>query len=308
MKISVITTLYNSAPYINEFYERIIIVLKKIEVDYEIVFVNDGSPDNSLNKALEIQLKDDKVILVDLSRNFGHHQAIMAGLHYCNGKYVFLIDSDLEEEPEILLQYYQEMIDNSKNIDVVYGIQPKRKGDFTEKITGKIFYKLLDLVADFKYPSDTLTARLMTIEYVKSVIKFPEKVLDIWGVFVMAGFNQKAIHVKKKFKGETTYTFKKKWKMAIEIITSISSKPLHMIFYIGLVIFFISLLFVAYIIIKVFREDMSQAIGWASLIASIWLIGGLIILLLGILSIYISKLFTESKQRPLYIIKNVYSK
>lgn len=306
MKISIITTLYKSEIHVHEFYNRILKVVSGYNLVYEIIFVNDGSPDNSLSLALELHKSDDNVIVINLSRNFGHHQAIMAGLHYCTGDYVFLIDSDLEEEPEILSIYFDLMKSSNGKYDVIYGVQPMRKGGFSERFLGRVFYNILKYVADFDYPSDTLTARLMKLDYVKSIIKYPEKGLDIWGVFVLAGYNQKSVVIEKSSKSETSYTFKKKWSMALEIITSVSSKPLHMIFYIGVFIFLISIFFAVIIVFKYFLEDMSQAIGWASLIASIWLIGGLTILLLGIISIYISKLFLETKNRPLYIIKNIF--
>ena len=138
MKLSIVATLYQSSPYINEFYERASLVAREIaENDYEIVFVNDGSPDNSLDLAVKLTKKDPHVIVVDLSRNFGHHKAMMAGLEHSSGSKVFLLDSDLEEEPEWLYDFSQRMMDDGS--DVVYGRQKIRKGGWFERWSGEVF-------------------------------------------------------------------------------------------------------------------------------------------------------------------------
>ncbi|MBI5664356.1 MAG: glycosyltransferase family 2 protein, partial [Nitrospirae bacterium] len=144
MKLSIVTTLYYSEPYIAEFYERISTAAQRITDDYELILVNDGSPDESLSAALALYEKDKRVIVIDFAKNFGHHKAIMTGLSYAQGDYVFLIDSDLEEQPENLDLFWNEL-HAAPNIDVVYGTQYKRKGGWFEKITGNIFYKLFNI-------------------------------------------------------------------------------------------------------------------------------------------------------------------
>ena len=138
MLLSIVTTLYNSAPELIEFYERTSKCAQEITQDYELILVNDGSPDNSLELALSLNQKDDRVKVIDLSRNFGHHKAIMTGLSYAQSKYVFLIDSDLEEPPEVLNKFWEEM-QNSDDTDVIYGVQDKRKGKFFERLSGFIY-------------------------------------------------------------------------------------------------------------------------------------------------------------------------
>lgn len=300
-KISVVTTMYYSEPYISEFYSRITKVLETITPDYEIVFVNDGSPDNSLELTLKLKQKDERITIVDLSKNFGHHQAILTGLNHANGEYVFLIDSDLEEDPELLKMFWDTLSSESA-IDVVYGEQHSRKGKWFERVSGRIFYNLLDFLTDLKYPKDTTTARLMTRDYVKSVLSHTEKELDIWTIFILTGFNQVALKVNKKSKGETTYTFLKKLRIAVNIITSTTSKPLYYVFSLGIIITILSIFYILYIIINRFMyNDIVE--GWTSLIISVWFIGGLLMMSIGVVGIYLSKIFKEVKNRPHSIVK-----
>lgn len=306
MKISVVATLYYSQEYLQEFYSRTLRSILAISSDYEFVFVNDGSPDHSLSAVLAIQAQDKNVVIVDLSRNFGHHKAIMTGLRFATGDYVFLIDCDLEEDPELLTLFWHEF-EQSPGMDVVFGIQKKRKGGFFERISGRLFYRLFALLTNMDYPHNTLTARLMSRRYVEGVGKFTERELDIWGLFVLNGFNQKGIVVSKGSKGTSTYTFKKKLRMAIDTITSFSSRPLYLIFVLGIFVTLFSFLNILYIIYKKIFLGVDIE-GWASILASVWLIGGLVIFILGIMGIYLSKLFLEIKNRPLTVIKDVYKK
>ncbi len=306
MKISVVTTLYHSEKYLNEFYRRIRETITKLNVDYEIIFVNDGSPDHSDEYVLSLQNIDPKVVLIQLSRNFGHHQAILTGLQHSLGDFVFLIDCDLEEDPELLATFWNEW-SKLTDIDVIYGIQTKRKGGVFERASGHLFYKLLTALTQIEYPSNTLTARLMSREYVKAVAAYTEKTLDIWAIFVLAGFNQFGLPVGKKSKGESTYTFFKKLKMSVEIITSLSHRPLYLIFLIGVVWLFISGGHIIAIFINKWIYG-AEIEGWASIMASLWLIGGVIIFLLGVIGIYLSKIFLEIKNRPLTIVKSIHRK
>jgi len=306
MKISVIATLYYSEPYLIEFYSRIKKALIQISNDNEIIFVNDGSPDGCVQKVLELQRQDSSIVLIELSRNFGHHQAIMTGLQHVSGDYIFLIDADLEEDPELLLTFFNK-IQEDKTIDVVYGVQNKRKGNFTERITGSIFYKILNMLTKINYPANTLTARLMKKDYVTSVTKFEEKAIDIWAIFVLAGYNQKGVSVEKKNKGASTYSFSKRLAMGVESITSFSHRPLYFIFFIGFIWLVISTINVLIILSKkwIFGVPIE---GWSSIMASVWLIGGITIFLIGLIGIYLSKMFLELKNRPLSIIKTIYRK
>ncbi|EZH72936.1 glycosyl transferase [Aquimarina atlantica] len=303
MKLSVVTTLYKSERFVEEFYNRVIKVVLEFTNDYEIVFVNDGSPDRSCEKVLSIRQKDSKVKLIDLSRNFGHHKAVMTGLKYAKGDLVFLLDSDLEEEPELLRIFINEI--QKHKADVIFGIQKARKGKFFERITGKIFYKIFNNLADVPIEENILMARLMTRKYIEALKGFSERELFLGGVFALVGFKQVAIEVTKLGKGTTTYSTRRKLALLVNAITSSTKNLLIYVFYLGLIISFLSFLFIMYYLISsLFYKDYLS--GWPSLILSIWFLSGLIILSVGILGIYLSKVFEEVKQRPLTIIKKIY--
>ncbi len=307
MELSIVSTLYNSSNYLEEFCSRIVSSIESLNIsEYEIILVNDGSPDESLKIAKSIISENEKVKCIDLSRNFGHHNAIMTGLQYANGRYIFLIDSDLEEEPELLKMFWNEM-KSDLNRDVIFGIQRRRKGDLFERFSGSLFYNLFSILGDIDYPHNTSTARLMSRKYVKSVLKFKEKEFEILGIFVLAGFNQKGVLVDKGFKGTSSYTLLMKIGMAVRTITAFSNKPLYMIFLLGLLISFVSLLNLIYVVVikMIYSEEV---VGWSSLMASIWFIGGIIMFSIGIIGIYISKIFLEVKNRPISLINKIYTR
>ncbi|HMI64808.1 MAG TPA: glycosyltransferase family 2 protein [Cyclobacteriaceae bacterium] len=306
MKLSIVTTMYYSGNYLLEFYNRMMLVLQQLKMGYEFVFVDDGSPDNSLFTALQLQNGDSNIKIIELSRNFGHQRAIMTGLQYATGDYIFLIDCDLEENPELLGDFWQRITGQNK-IDVVYGVQIKRKGGWFERASGRFFYKILSALSPVHYPADSLTARIMSRHYVDSLMKFQEKELDLWGIFALAGFNQLAVPVTKGHKGISTYTLRKKMKRALEIITSFSHRPLYLTFFLGIFSFGIAVINICIITYKKIVLNV-EVEGWASILASIWLIGGLIFLVLGIFGIYLSKMFLEIKNRPLTVIRNVFIK
>jgi len=304
MRISVLTTLYYSENYIREFYERTLACLKELQVSYELVIVDDGSPDNSLQIAIELTQKDPNVKVIELSRNFGHHQALLTALSQATGDWIFLIDSDLEEAPELLLVYWNELQKN-QDIDVIYGVQQQRKGNWFERISGKWYYKLFNLISNINYPADTLTARLMNRKYVQAVLQYPEREMDLWCLFQMAGFKQKPLTVSKASKGTTTYTFSKKLKIALNTITSVSHKPLYFIFYIGLLMSFFASAYIAWALWQYFAYD-DKIEGWTSIAISIWAVGGIITFCIGIIGIYLAKMFSEVKQRPHSIVRNIH--
>lgn len=304
MKFSIVSTLYNSSLTLLEFYSRITSAVKKITDSYEIILVDDGSSDDSVSIAKKIQQLDQRITIVELSRNFGQHRAIMTGLSYAKGENVFLIDSDLEESPEIVDLFWQKMCNSDD--DVVYGVQNKRKGDWFEKLSGFIFFKIMNFLSDIKIPRNVILARLMKKHYVKNLLLHKERELAFVGVAVLNGFKQSSIPVNKGRKNYSSYTLTKKINMAINFITSLSAKPLISIFYLGIMITIFSIFFIIYFL---FRKLLSgiEIQGWTSLMLSVWFIGGIIIFCLGILSLYLSKIFSEVKQRPYTIVKNIHS-
>ena len=306
MKLSIVTTLYKSSPYVKEFYERITKEVEKITDSYEIIFVDDGSPDDSLKKCISLYKKDTKVKIIELSRNFGHHKAIMTGLSHADGEFVFLIDVDLEEKPEVLSTFWDEL-QKDKDLDVVYGVQEIRKGGWFERWSGGLFWKVINFLSEVDIPANMTTLKLMKQTYVQELITYKEKEFFLGGISINCGFNQKPLVVIKDSSSETTYTFRKKMALLINSITAFSNKPLVYIFNIGFFITFVSFLFILKLIInKLFFDIAFQ--GWTSLIVSIWFFGGLIILVLGIIGIYLSKIFIETKNRPFTIVRKLYDK
>ncbi|MGO4303083.1 glycosyltransferase family 2 protein [Cupriavidus sp. RAF12] len=304
MNLSIVATLYQSAAYIAEFHRRAGAVARELAGDdYEIVFVNDGSPDNSLEIAVALSEVDSHVVVVDLSRNFGHHKAMMTGLAHARGEQVFLIDSDLEEEPEWLLSFKTKM--ETESCDVVYGVQETRKGGAIERVTGMLFYRLFRLLTGIRQPNNIVTARLMTRRYVNALLLHRERELNIGGLWVITGFAQRQHVVKKHSTSPTTYSFSRKFSHLINAVTSFSSLPLVFTFYSGLVISLTAMAYIAFLLFRYFFVA-SPPDGYTSIIASIWLFSGLIIFFMGIQGIYIAKVFFEVKRRPYSIVRDVY--
>lgn len=302
-KISVVTALYRSAPYIKEFHSRHLGCLHKLGVDFEFIFVNDSSPDNSEAIVNEIIKGNKNVKLISFSRNFGQYAAMFAGMANATGNYVYALDCDLEEDPENILIMYDKII-SEPDIDVVYGVLKHRSGGLFRNIFGKIFYVVLDVLSEIKVPHDQAWQRIMNRKYTDALLQYKEVETLPAGLMILAGFNQVPIMIEKKFKGATSYTFKKRLRLAINSITAFSSKPLTLIGIIGISITIVAFFLIILIIAKKMFLYNYQS-GWISLIASIWFIGGLILSSIGIIGIYLAKMFNQIKNRPLYIIKSI---
>lgn len=306
MKLSIVSTLYKSAPYIDEFVNRAATAARRLYGDdYEIVLVNDGSPDNSLAFAVTLCSSNPHLVVVDLSRNFGHHKAMMTGLAHANGEQIFLIDSDLEEEPEWLLSFAEQM--QREQCDVIYGVQEERKGGLFERWSGKWFYSFFRALTGLELPKNIVTARLMTRRYVSALIQHDEREVFIAGLWHITGFDQRSRLIKKHNTSETTYTFQHKISLLVNSVTSFSNAPLIGIFYIGACIFLIAGVCTAYLLIN-WLFFLKPVGGWTSVMASIWLLGGLVISFIGIVGIYLSKIFSETKRRPYTIVRQIYGK
>jgi putative glycosyltransferase len=306
MKLSIVATLYKSAPHLPEFHARASAAARQFAGDdYEIVLVNDGSPDDSLSLAIELARADWHVTVVDLSRNFGHHKAMQAGLAQARGELIFLIDSDLEEEPEWLAEFAATL--EAESADVVYGVQEARKGNWFERWSGEFYYTVFNYLANIDHPRNIVTARLMSRRYVDALLQFHEREMVISCLWVITGFKQCARVVKKHMGSATTYSLAKKIAHATNSITSFSEVPLRMIFYTGLIIFACALLYAGYL---AFQKLVLSTVmdGWTSVMVSIWLLGGMIISFVGLIGIYLSKIFSETKQRPSVIVREIYGK
>jgi putative glycosyltransferase len=303
MKLSIVTTLFNSSSTVEEFYRRAAAAAEAITQDFEIVMVDDGSPDQSLKTARHLVDQDDRVRVVELSRNFGHHKAMMTGLEYASGDLCFLIDCDLEEDPELLPKFYAEL--KAGDVDVVYGYQNTRKGGFVERTAGDIAYKLFNLLLSHPVPRNHVTVRLMTRGYVDSLLLHREQQTVIGGLWMLTGYRQVGVAISKSVSGRTTYSLWRRWLMLIDSITSFSETPLVAIFYLGIAISGLSVLVAAWLLISKFILDRAVE-GWVSVMLSVWFIGGLLIFCVGVIGIYISKIFIETKNRPYTIVRKLH--
>lgn len=304
MKLSVVTTLYKTAAYTNEFYSRISAEAKKITDSYEIIFIDDGSPDNSLEIVIGLSKSDLHVKVIELSRNFGHHKAMMTGLDHAAGDLVFLIDVDLEEPPELLSEFYKKLTE--ENWDVVYGYQEERKGKWFEKYSGQLVWWFVDKLISVKIPhKNHCTVRLMTKNYNKALTQHKEQKTAIGGLWISTGFRQAGVPIKKGLRPQSSYNFRKRFIMLLDSITSFSETPLYFVFYLGIFILFVSGIYGVYLIAQKLMGSTQS--GWSSLMVSLWFLGGLAIFSIGVVGLYISRIFIETKNRPYTIIRNIYS-
>jgi putative glycosyltransferase len=302
MKISVVTTLYNSAPYITEFVQRVRTELTKLTDDYEIILVDDGSPDDSLGTALALLPTESQLKVIELSRNFGHHKAIMTGLEHASGDLVFLIDVDLEEPPELLHEFFTGL-QNGK-LDVVFGFQKARKGMLLERFGGHLAWKFLNLFLPVKIPHSHSTVRLMTRDYVNALVQHKEHKTAIGGLWVMTGFKQAGIEFEKGSRGRTSYNVSRRLVALLDSITSFSELPLFIIFYIGCAVILGSMVMGVLLIVRRLSGHLLE--GWASTIVLITFFGGLTVFSIGVVGLYVSRIFIETKGRPYTLIRKIY--
>lgn len=303
MDISIVTTLYRSESHVREFLNRTCAAAARITDDYEVVFVNDGSPDHSLDVALELRERCRKLEVVDLSRNYGHHKAMMTGLRYAKGDLVFLIDCDLEEEPELLETFYTEM--SRTGADVVYGVQRNRKGGFFERVSGSLFFSLFNHLADYPVPRNLVHARLMSRRYVDSLLEHRDQEVYVPGLMAMTGFEQIPLWVDKHDRGDSSYTLRRRVALMTNAITSFSTKPLLFPIYTGGAILAASICAaLGLILASLFMDGMLE--GWVWLALSVWLVGGLTLFCLGVIGIYLSKVLIETKRRPYTVVRQLY--
>jgi putative glycosyltransferase len=299
-QLSVVTSMYNSAGFVAEFCTRAAAAASRLTDDFEIILVNDGSPDDSLRAALEARRRDPRVRVVDLSRNFGHHKALMTGLARARGELVFLIDCDLEEEPEWLAPFHEAL--TSTGSDVVYGVQEVRKGHWFERTTGRLFFNVFNQLLTHPIPANVVTARLMRRHYVQALVSHEDQEVCLAGLWVMTGFDQRSVTVRKRSRPGSSYTFRRRVSVFVNAITSFSNRPLLYIFQIGVAVMLLSML-AGGILLYRSVTGLIGVPGWASIMVSIWFLGGLTIFCVGIIGVYLAKVFTETKKRPYTVVR-----
>lgn len=302
---SVIVPMYNEEEVIPETYRRLTKVMDDINESYEIIFINDGSRDNTKAMLSELCKTDKRVKMIDFARNFGHQIAITAGMDYAAGDCMVIIDGDLQDPPELI----PDMIEIWRSgFDVVYGKRKSRQGEtFFKKFTAKIFYRLLGKLTDVDIPVDTGDFRLIDRKVCEVLKQLPERSRYVRGLMSWVGFKQTAIEFERseRFAGETKYPLKKMLKLAMDGIMSFSYKPLRIASYLGTFLSLASFLYLIFVLLQKLIFPESAQSGWASIIAVSLFFNGIILLMLGIIGEYIGRIYDEAKGRPLYIISEL---
>jgi dolichol-phosphate mannosyltransferase len=303
MLLSIITPCYNEEQVIQETYKRLTEVMKTIEYDYELLFVNDGSKDKTLLILSDLAAQDKHVKIISFSRNFGHQCAVTAGINNCNGDLAVIIDADLQDPPEVILDMLE--IQRKENASVVYGVRKKRDGESKFKLlTAKYFYRILNKLSDVQFPVDTGDFRLIDRKIIDGFNNLHEKNKYIRGLVSWMGYKQVPCFYERKerFAGETKYPLKKMLKFAATGLLSFSKKPLKMAVWMGVLSVLIGLVYALTVLISKIVHPASFVVGWTSIIFIIIFFGGIQLLTIGILGEYIGSLFDEAKDRPEYII------
>lgn len=302
-KISVVIPMYYEEDVANECYNRTKKVLNGLEnYDHEIIFVNDGSKDKTLPILKEIATKDEKAKVISFSRNFGHQAAVTAGLKFVTGDCILIIDSDMQDPPELLVDMLKLWEDGN---EVIYAKRKTRKGESKFKLmTAKMFYKILNNLSDVEIPKDTGDFRLVDRKVVDVINSMPEHNKFLRGLFSWVGFKQKPIEYERqeRFAGKTKYPLKKMLKLASDGIISFSTKPLKIIGGIGIASIFISFILLIYAILSYIFKWNNLASGWTSLMVAITFFAGVQLVSIWMISEYIARIYDDTKQRPEYII------
>ena len=300
---SVVVPMYNEEEVIPVTYQRLTDVMEKANVNYEIIFVNDGSRDKTAELLNEICDNDKRVKLLDFSRNFGHQIAITAGMDYSCGQCIVVIDGDLQDPPELIPAMIEKWKDG---YDVVYGKRISRQGEsIFKKLTAAIYYRLLRSMTDVSIPVDTGDFRLIDRKVCDALKEVKERNRYVRGLISWLGFKQTSIEFKRqeRFAGETKYPLRKMLKLAFDGLTTFSYKPLKLASYIGTIISLGSFAYLIFVIVqRLFFPETVQP-GWASTLAVSLFFNGITLLMLGIMGEYVGRIYDEVKGRPLYIIK-----
>lgn len=302
MDISVVIPVYGSRDSIYELYTRLSNTLKKITESYEIVFVNDACPQGSWSTILDLCLNDHKVKGINFSRNFGQHRAILAGLDNCIGDSVVVMDCDLQDRPEHIEIMYSKLCEG---YDIVWARRLNRKDSKMVRFFSKVFYGICNLLTDRNVDANLSNYSIARRNVIEEQCKMREHCRDFAIFQQWLGFNVAYLDLEadKRAYGKSSYRFFGKLKLALEIAASLSNRPLYISIGLGFVFVIVSILIILYYIIRYYAVgDVIE--GWTSLLISVYFVGGILMVLLGIIGVYIGRIFDETKNRPLYIIRD----
>lgn len=304
MKYSIVLPVFNEEDNLQALYKRTVKVLKSLDPDYEIIFVNDGSVDKTKNILLNLHKKNSRVKIINFSRNFGHQTAVSAGLQFATGAAVAVLDADLQDPPEILPKFFAKL---ALGYDVVYAVRKKRKENIFKKTAYSLFYKILHAISNVNIPLDSGDFCVLSARMVKTINSFPERNRFVRGLRSWAGFKQVGLSYErnKRFAGESKYGMRKMLKLAFDGIFSFSFIPLQVMFFLGSISLLFSIagsLWAVYM--RFFTTAYSRVPGFATTIILIMFVGGLQLFSIGVMGEYLRRVYDEVKQRPLYIIES----
>ena len=301
IELSIVLPVYNEENNIDLLYTRIISSVEQLKCNYEIIFVNDGSIDKSLEKIVNLSKNNQHVKYIDFSRNFGHQIAIYAGMENSKGNYVVIMDSDLQDPPEEIINLYNKV---KQGFDVVHARRKQRKGEtIFKKLTAKIYYRLLRKITKYNIPVDVGDFRIISKKVINILKKMPEQEKYLRGQIAWVGFKQTFIEYDRdqRAEGKTKYSTSKMTKLALDGITSFSDFPLRFATYLGFFVSIISFVLMLWVLYKrlIVKEYVQ---GWTSIILSVLFMGGITLITIGIIGEYISRMGNNVRKRPLYII------
>lgn len=302
MDISVIIPVFNEEENLHALYDRLVNAVTSITNEYELIFVNDGSKDNSLNIIKSFITLNKQIKYIDFSKNFGHQLAVFAGLEHAIGNAIVIIDADLQDPPELINDLYKKL---QSGYDVVYAQREHRKGESWHKLlTANLFYRFINQLSEVPIPLDTGDFRIISKKINDIIIAMPERNKFLRGQIAWTGFNQTSLLYKReeRYAGKTNYSYSKMFAFAFDGITAFSNLPLRLATYLGFVVSLFAFFAIVYTLYqKYINHDTVQ--GWSSLMVSILFIGGVQLICLGIIGEYLGRIMDNVKQRPLYIIR-----
>ena len=303
MDISVVIPVYGCREAVPELYKRLVATLEAAGKSFEIIMVDDHCPQGSWEEIEKLCAKDNRVVGIKLSRNFGPMRAITAGLEKSVGDFVTVMDCDLQDRPEFLPLFLDKI---EEGYDIVYSKRKDRKDTFIVKALSRSFYAVYNKLSDMKYDFEVGNYSIAKRKVVDAFLEMKEQNRDYIMFLMWLGYNDTTIELEsdERFAGKSSYTFSKKVNLAVSLITAQSNKPLFIAVKLGFILSFAAFLFLIYLVIRNYTlKDLD--IGWPSVIASIYMMGGLMLSALGIVGIYIGNIFSESKGRPIYVIDEI---
>jgi len=309
--VSVVSTIFDSAELLPRFVDEVVSTFASKNSGaylHELILVNDGSSDQSLSVLRSLRREFDCIRIVNLSRNFGHHAAIMAGLEKCSGDLVFLLDSDLEEDPAWFHDFHESM--SETGADVVFGVQSERRGSGSRlhRLFGHLLWRFLQLLVDYRIPADQVTCRLMNRRFVETAVATADRVVMLGELWAWVGFEQVPHEVLKRAPfgdRRTAYSFKRRLKLAVDAVSSTSAAPLAWVFTVGIAVAGLSLFVAIGTIFWRLRGGLAEGTGFATLLLSIWFLGGLVVAAIGLTGLYLSRVFEQIRRRPLYVVADL---